>query len=93
MPTGIASRNCVHVGAVPRSTFSTSVDGESTRKAPTQHQQQLRQEVDDGQRDVQRRPTPSTPTTLMTQRIAMTIAPTMMSPGAERSGSQNSPPM
>ena len=29
----------------------------------------------------------------MTQRIAMTIAPTMMSPGAERSGSQNSPPM
>ena len=34
-----------------------------------------------------------TPTTLIPASSAMTIAPTTMSPGEWRSGSQNSPPM
>ena len=34
-----------------------------------------------------------TPRTLMTASTTITIAPATMSPGEERSGSQNSPPM
>ena len=47
MPTGIAMKKSFHVGAMPKSTLSISVSGENTRNSADQHEQQLRDEVDD----------------------------------------------
>ena len=92
MPIGIARMKSFHVGATPSWTLSTSVSGESTSAAPTSTSSTWVRKSTTARRMF----TPAdslTPTTLITASTAITTAPTMMSPGAERSGSQNSPPM
>ena len=49
--TGIAIARFDHVGATPQCTFSTSVSGLKTSAKPTIDEQELRREVDDGERD------------------------------------------
>ena len=52
---GIASRKCDHVGATPRSTLPHERRRREHEDDAEQDEQQLRHEVDDGERDVQAR--------------------------------------
>jgi hypothetical protein len=91
MPIGIARTRFFHSGATPRCTLFTSVSGLNTRIAPTRTSRTW----------VRKSTTASpmftladsfVPTMLIRPRIAITMHPTITSPGPWRSSSQNSPP-
>ncbi len=92
MPIGIASTKSFHSGATPRITLSTSTSGENTRKTPiTTSSSWVAKSM-----TASRMLTPVdslAPKTLIAASTAITAQPAMMSPGDERNGSQNSPPM
>ncbi len=91
MPIGIARTKSFHSGATPRCTLSTSVSGESTRKTPTSTSSSCVAKSMTASRMLT--PVDSlAPNTLIAASTAITPQPKMMSPGEERSGSQNSPP-
>ena len=91
MPIGIASTKSRHVGATPSSTLSTSVSGESTRKTPTSTSRSWVAKSTTASRMLT--PVDSlAPKTLIAASVTITMQPATMSPGEERSGSQNSPP-
>ena len=72
--------------------MSTSVSGEKHEHAPTSTSSSWVRKSATASRTL----TPAdslTPKTLIAASTAITPAPKMMSPGADRSGSQNSPPM
>jgi hypothetical protein len=92
MPIGIARMKFVQVGASPSRTFSTSVSGESTSTAPISTNSNCVMKSMTASRML--RPADSLiPITFTRTSSAITAAPKMMSPGADRSGSQNRPPM
>jgi hypothetical protein len=91
MPIGIARTKSFHSGATPSSTLPTSVPGEKTRKSPASTSRSWVAKSMTASRMLT--PVDSfAPNTLMAASTAMTRQPATMSPGDERSGSQNSPP-
>ena len=92
MPIGMARMKSLHSGAVPRSTCSTSSAGSSTITRPISTSRSWVRKSTTAR--VTLMPVDSlAPKTLMPASRATTSAPTTMSPGEWRSGSQNSPPM
>ncbi len=92
MPIGMASTKFFHVGATPSETLLTSVSGEKTRNSPISTSSNWVTKSMTASRMF----TPAdslTPTMFTATRDRITKAPKMMSPGADRSGSQNRPPM
>jgi hypothetical protein len=87
IPIGIASANWLQVGASPQITFSCSVSGLRIRTKPsTTSSTCVEKSITES---VMLSPADSfTPTTLIATRRTMTPAPTMMSQGFVRSGSQ-----
>ncbi len=91
MPTGIARKKSFHVGAIPNETLSISVCGEKTRNIPTSTSSSC--VAKSSSASVMLTPADSlTPMTFTSDSTITTPMPKMMSPGDERSGSQNSPP-
>jgi hypothetical protein len=90
MPTGMAIRKSLTVGAVPKSTLSTRTSGENTRTKPriTSPTWVRKSRI---ARTTFSPAASLTPTTLTAPRITTTAMPQRMSPGAVSSGSQITP--
>jgi hypothetical protein len=90
IPTGIAIRKSDSVGELPKSTFSTSVEGDSTSTTPTITSNTWVRKSATARKTF----TPAdsfTPTTFSTTSTVTTTTPPTMSPGEDFSGSQNTP--
>ena len=88
MAIGIAMKNWSQVGATPSSTFDVSVSTSKTRKKPIPTSRAWVAKSTTA-RSTFRLAASLTPTMLIPTRRTTTIAPTTMSHGFSRSGSQN----